>query len=246
MRIEQSHTFLLDLARQAGSGHLGVAAFQRPYVWTRDDVEAYFASILKGWPTGSFMIWDTAGTGGAETLSRGRLGPIATQADAPLVLLDGQNRLATFAWSMAPESIDTTLGYAPAERDTWLSGDVLTIDIEAKRIVFMDPDQASEGLRLPFALVARPLLGGRTNFDVVKTLSDRGASNDAINWAFDTVPNTIRSARTVATTVSRATIEEAKGAFLSICRVGQPITEEDFDRAMAWSPPASPVSGMGA
>lgn len=245
MRIEQTHSFLLDLARSAGRGDLGVAAFQRPYVWTKADVEAYFASILKGWPTGSFLMWDTDSLEDAERLSRGRLGPIPTTPDAPHLLLDGQNRLATLAWATA-DGLSDGPTWSSAERSTWLDGSVLAIDVAERSLVFTEAESASRGLMLPFSQVARPLMGGRMDFEAIKALGDRGATNEDIDWVFDRLPNTIRSAKTVVTTISRATIDEAKEAFLSICRVGQPMTGEDFDRAMAWNVDQASSPGIRA
>jgi hypothetical protein len=40
------------------------------------------------------------------------------------------------------------------------------------------------------------------------------------------------------TTISDATADEAKYAFLRICRVGVPMSEADFDQAVAWHPKA--------
>lgn len=44
-----------------------------------------------------------------------------------------------------------------------------------------------------------------------------------------------REARTVETLIQNATAEEARHAFLRICRVGVPMSQEDFDRAVGWT-----------
>ena len=38
---------------------LFIPAFQREYVWNRKDVRSLFNSLLKGYPTGNLLTWET-------------------------------------------------------------------------------------------------------------------------------------------------------------------------------------------
>ncbi|MBF89976.1 MAG: hypothetical protein CMG75_10080, partial [Candidatus Marinimicrobia bacterium] len=52
MKISQ----ILD---KVDDSQLYVPAFQRQYVWKRDHVKALFNSLIKEYPTGTILTWDT-------------------------------------------------------------------------------------------------------------------------------------------------------------------------------------------
>lgn len=81
MQITQSSGFLFDLLREVRSGTLLPAAFQRPYVWSKQDVEALCDSVLTGFPIGGFLVWEPGTLGDVSQLGRSRLGPVAAKID---------------------------------------------------------------------------------------------------------------------------------------------------------------------
>jgi hypothetical protein len=58
--------------------------------------------------------------------------------------------------------------------------------------------------------------------------------DDGVGW-WDFVAGRFRDARIVATYLEDATVDEARKAFLHICRVGVPMSSNDFDRALGWA-----------
>lgn len=63
--------------------------FQRGYVWTSDQVKAYFQSMYLGYPTGTFLVWK------AKNPPKVRGGSQSSDHDFKELILDGQQRLTT-------------------------------------------------------------------------------------------------------------------------------------------------------
>jgi len=238
MRIQQNSGFLIDFLRQAGQGELVPAAFQRPYVWSKADVEAFWTSLLRKWPTGSLLIWEPDSSVDMGKVARSRLGPIQPDGTPSGVILDGQNRLATFAWSMRlPGSPLPDLDLlSDAERETWANGDILVLDPDAKAARFMPEEQVyGDRLVMPAGLVIDP--ASYWPF-IRKRVNEANLKDDvvdpAINW-LETAANALRDARCSAVVIERATPDEALEAFRHIARTGVPMSEQDFEAAMSWA-----------
>lgn len=92
-----------------------------------------------------------------------------------------------------------------------------------------------DGPRLPVGKVLGSAFGGGRSYEFAGPLLDR-CNESEFNWVMDEVPNAVRSARVVVTTLERASLAGAREAFAHICRAGQPISEEDFEAALAWQP----------
>jgi uncharacterized protein with ParB-like and HNH nuclease domain len=45
---------------------LFVPAFQREYVWKREDAKQLIDSLIKSYPTGTMLTWENQQTAGAE------------------------------------------------------------------------------------------------------------------------------------------------------------------------------------
>jgi len=252
MDIRQDQTFLLELIDSIRRGHLFAAAFQRPYVWRRGDVEALWESLLEGWPLGAVMLWHPHGACDLSRLARGRIGPIpaadgSTHHRGNGVILDGQNRLATLAWSM----LDVARGWpmpadlSPAEAETWANGHRLVADFAQRRVLFVPAAEAELGCRVPAGILCcdatlfNPYM--RRHFDRI----DQGGGDAALHW-FDDCVRRVRSARLISTSLIHASVAEAKSAFVKICRVGVPISDADFDAALRWAEPESEADAATA
>src|SRR5687767_2206499 len=77
------------LIHDIDGGQLILPEFQRGYVWSATQVREYLASLYRGYPTGSFLIWKTPNPG----LVRG--GPTNDGASDVQLILDGQQRLTS-------------------------------------------------------------------------------------------------------------------------------------------------------
>lgn len=247
MRIEQSSSFITNFLSDIRHGQILPAAFQRPYVWSREDVEALCDSILSGFPIGSFLLWAPGHKADLATVSRGRIGPIPAgpiDAKHPLshsLLLDGQNRMATLAWMMRRDDEPPPhADWSDNEKLTWINGnEKLVLDYATKSIRFVPGSTAAAGLRLPAWMVLpsperMPML--RKHWDRWEAEGIPALEIDAFVRWFDDCCHAFREARVTTTVLVDATVEEARHAFLRICRVGVAMSQVDFDHAIGWEP----------
>ena len=86
---------IYDLIDRVSAGELKIPRFQRPYVWSPEDMIELFDSIFHGYPIGSLLIWETELP---DISSLDQLGPLklqgASRASSSYVV-DGHQRLAT-------------------------------------------------------------------------------------------------------------------------------------------------------
>lgn len=242
MRIEQGAEFIKGLVQQAITGQLAPAAFQRPYVWGRDEVIALLESILKGYPVGSFLVWTPYTKADLSEVGRPRLGPVRLQAGAKpsSLLLDGQNRLASMAWAARDPAEPFPEDATDHERSVWNPADQLVINLATKGFEFVTNDEASEGFRLPLravfsGVIANPLI--RERWDGPWAAYGEPTIIEALKW-FDEAQGAFSRARTVVTNLEDATAEEALDAFLHICKTGVPMSEDDFKASISWAIPS--------
>lgn len=224
VRIETEANFMLDIVRDVQKGRAAPAAFQRPFVWTAHDVEALWTSILRGYPLGAFLLWRPKG---GIVHSRPTLGPIPLQPDdRAALILDGQNRLVTIAWSMTAPDADVPEDLPGS--DIFRAGRHLVMDPYEKRAHFVDADEV-HGMMMPIHML----------FDSIWPFTRKAwksdEDDDHIQW-LDDMGYRLRGARIVRTTIDGATPEQARDAFLHIARAGVPMDQADFDAAVAFDP----------
>lgn len=237
MKINEQHEFLGHYIKNAAHGTFGIAAFQRPFVWGKKDVEDFMLSIQKGFPVGSFLLWTPDARGNVTPPSKGRIGPVEHGVDTKTVILDGQNRLSTLVWAAraAEAPANPSYPYSKQEVAVFLSGETLVIDAAEKRIHFVPDADAWGRSRMPLgealSYAVMSLQSSRTLF---QRLDEKGVGEEYINWMLDDVPHWFQAKRTVVTEIAQATIAEALEAFLVIAKAGQPISEDDYTRAVEW------------
>lgn len=92
--VKPEVVFIEDLLDEVQSGQLRVPRFQRPFVWSPEDMRQLFDSIYKGYPIGSLLIWETS----ENLASLDLIGPFAiseAQGRPVSYILDGHQRLTT-------------------------------------------------------------------------------------------------------------------------------------------------------
>ena len=91
--------FLNRLVERIASGKLRVPRFQRAFVWKQSDLLALLDSILRGFPIGSILVWDTE----QDIESTERVGPVKIDPHPGGVvgyLIDGQQRVSTLVGTL--------------------------------------------------------------------------------------------------------------------------------------------------
>lgn len=245
MRVEQSSTFLLDVVRETAKGTLGLAPFQRQYVWKKDDVEKLMKSLLNRWPIGSFTTWTPPKEERGQYPTKGRLGPVEHPEDVATLVLDGQNRLASLVYASLVQTapLNPEHPYSEQELDVWFGDEVLVADAKTKSITFMPRDVAWSDTRAPFGeLMDAAVFDRKRQFDVFNRILDHGTDDETFNWLTDTVPSQVRGARVTVTGLLDATFEQARECYTTICRAGQPISDEEFDMAFSYPNPVAQIS----
>lgn len=100
--------FLGSLIDRIAAGKIRVPRFQRGFVWKQQDLHALLDSVLRGFPIGSVLVWET----NMEIATVPRVGPVQVgQAPTGTVgyLLDGQQRLSTLLGALRlPDQDETT------------------------------------------------------------------------------------------------------------------------------------------
>ena len=81
---------IYQIIDKINDNQLFVPAFQREYVWKRADAKALFSSLIKKYPTGTLLIWET--TNPPELKGRKKFSP---EMGAVKLVLDGQQRITT-------------------------------------------------------------------------------------------------------------------------------------------------------
>lgn len=243
MRIQQNSEFLLTSIRRVEAGALAPAAFQRPYVWTKDDVLALCESVLSGFPLGGFLTWVPVDPQDVlPDLGRSRLGPISLQSasrpEGCALLLDGQNRLATLAWLLQKPGDLRPADLSGVEQETWGGQQEVVLDLTERCFEWVDAaDVDAEGL-LPAWTVLRsgpevqPFIRQKWNEWEVAGVEDIVGKLTF----FDRACDAFRDARVTETVLRNASVEEARRAFKHICKVGVSMSAADFDEAVGWQP----------
>lgn len=249
MRVDQQFCFLGEILKQVKSGGLAPAPMQRPYVWRRDDVEALCHSIMMGYPIGAIMAWRPERALILD-IPVNRLGPIFPEHNAAhTLILDGHNRLATFAWiagqgriAFDPMSAErdswftSKVRLSQAELDTWFTERRLVLDVEAQRVRFMGSEERREALWIGAeTLLSHDFSAVRVRYNELQAEGRAEADINRLLNLHQDVTHTFMQAKASMTTIEEASPAEAKDAFLAICRTGVPMSEADFDFAMSWT-----------
>ncbi len=93
INVKPDTIFLEDLLKDIANGVYKIPVFQREFVWTDKQMLELFDSILKGYPIGSLLFWNTKGY-----KTKDDIGPYTIKkenSDATRYVLDGFQRIST-------------------------------------------------------------------------------------------------------------------------------------------------------
>ena len=91
--------FLGKLVERVAAGKIRVPRFQRAFVWKQPDLSALLDSVLRGFPIGSILVWETD----RHIESSPHIGPVeigSPPAGMVGYILDGQQRVSTLAGTL--------------------------------------------------------------------------------------------------------------------------------------------------
>ena len=87
-----------DLVRGVESDRIGLPDLQRPFVWQDSKVRELFDSMLRGYPIGYIMLWESPANYESKKNSIGSNDK--TYVEAKELVIDGQQRLTALVASM--------------------------------------------------------------------------------------------------------------------------------------------------
>ena len=87
-----------DLVHDVMSGRIGLPDLQRPFVWKDTKVRELLDSMIKGYPIGYIMLWESPND--YETRKNGIGSNVKTYDEPKELVIDGQQRLTALVAAM--------------------------------------------------------------------------------------------------------------------------------------------------
>lgn len=215
--------FLGKLVDRVVAGKIRVPMFQRTFVWKQTDLHALLDSVLRGFPIGSILVWDTS----RRIETRARVGPvdIPTHGDGLIsYLLDGQQRVSTLVGTLR------------------LADDVKAIVDEVDWRVYCDLEKL-EFHRVPAAEVephyfpVRSLLSTAGFFAACRRILDTvGNDKLAQRWLneADRLATAFRDYQLPLIHIREADLDSAVTVFARLNRKGRKMTADEMVSALTY------------
>ncbi len=134
LQSEPGHLTFEQLKNKINEGNIKIPQFQREFVWKKEDAAKLLDSVIKGFPIGSFILWETKtrlrsvkNIGGIDL-------PNAKDGEFLYYVLDGQQRITSIYASMLGVKIekeDYSQIYVDLLADS--SQDIVILNIEDKK-----------------------------------------------------------------------------------------------------------------
>ena len=209
--------FLGKLVERIVAGKIRVPRFQRAFVWKQTDLHALLESILRGFPIGSILVWDTE----EKIESTERIGPVAI--DPPPngsvgYLLDGQQRVSTLVGTLRlTDAMENTVDQV----DWRVYCDLDTLEFHRA---------PAEGLR-PHHFPVRSLLNTAGFFEACRHIQaevdDRARSQRWLDEA-DRLASAFRDYQLPLVHIREADLDSAVTVFARLNRTGRKMTADEM------------------
>lgn len=200
---------------------LFVPAFQREYVWKRDDAKLLIDSLIKDYPTGTMLTWETSNP--PELKGPTKYNP---KQGAVRILLDGQQRLTTL-YMLVRGEIPPYYKASEILKDTrGLYVNVLTLELAYYSQSRVEKDPRWQNITEVFQRKVRAR-------DIVRTLEEQGetVSRDIDNQIDDNmraVENILERDFPEQTIPAKAKISEAIDIFYKVNASGVSLTDAEL------------------
>ncbi|WP_420723940.1 GmrSD restriction endonuclease domain-containing protein [Hwanghaeella sp. LZ110] len=200
---------------------LFVPAFQREYVWKREDAKQLIDSLIKDYPTGTMLTWETSNPPELK-------GPYKydEKQGAVRILLDGQQRLTTL-YMLIKGEVPPYYTAAEILNDTrGLHVNVETLELEYFSKTKMENDPRWQNITDVFQRKVRAK-------DIIRGLEEKGedvnrARDDLLDDNMRAIENILAREFPEQTVPVRATVREAIDIFYKVNASGVSLTDAEL------------------
>lgn len=220
--------FLGKLVERVADGKIRVPRFQRDFVWKQPDLSALLDSVLRGFPIGSILVWDTE----KHIESTSRIGPveISTRPEGQIgYLLDGQQRVSTLVGTLRlPDSVNDPI----VEQIEWR----IYYDLDGQHEpVFIDQRKLPKepgGRYFP----VRSLLNTAGFFNACRRIEEQVDKHRAQKWLneADRVSSAFRDYQLPLIRIREADLESAVTVFARLNRTGRKMAADELVSALTY------------
>jgi hypothetical protein len=237
-KVEARSWSLTELFGEVRGGRLRVPAFQRGFIWRRDQLLGLFDSIARGYPIGTLLVWTTR----QRYASRLQVGPISVTGDAPPeptpvgYVLDGHQRVSALlgALDMSEDEAAAARGSARAF--------LVCADLDAAPLsgeVFCTP-RRPEVHHLPVRLLLREDNALNAWIDERRDQTLAGTT-DRKTWdrrreAAQNLQRIFAVARIHYLDLKDAPLDEAVNVFIRLNNTATPVRASELFAALSWDP----------
>jgi len=217
-----------DLLDNVLSGETRVPRFQRPYIWSPEDMVQLFDSVLRGYPIGSLLIWQTDRT---DITSLTNIGPITVTEKGPALksyVVDGHQRLATLLGVLRlPEN------YPRSKIDEWRWW--IAYDLKNNQFVHLKDGEPIVPLHLlPLRNILRTVDFARRTREIISSNEYSEDEANALIDRADVVQRSIRDYRIPLTVMRSGSLDDAVTIFSRVNQRGRDMTADQMVSALTF------------
>ena len=227
--------FLGKLVERVAAGKIRVPRFQRAFVWKQPDLSALLDSVLRGFPIGSILVWDTD----RDIESAPLIGPveIGPRPDGVVgYILDGQQRVSTLAGTLRltdgtdsmVDQIDWRVYYDLDERAFVDHRKAAKGSVGGRGEAAGDPD--------PRYFPVRSLLNTAGFFEACRRIQEKVGGAHRQRWLdeADHLASAFRDYQLPLINIREADLESAVTVFARLNRTGRKMAEDELVSALTY------------
>ena len=227
--------FLGKLVERVAAGKIRVPRFQRAFVWKQPDLSALLDSVLRGFPIGSILVWDTD----KDVESTPRIGPveIGSRPDGTVgYILDGQQRVSTLAGTLRlTDSMDSIVDqidwrvFYDLDEQAFVDHRRAAKDSAGRhREHAKDPD--------PRYFPVRSLLNTAGFFEACRRIQEQVDGEHRQRWLdeADRLAGAFRDYQLPLISIREADLESAVTVFARLNRTGRKMAEDELVSALTY------------
>ncbi len=227
LNIEPRVRSLVSYLSDIEAGIVQIPAFQRDYVWDRDDIKDLFDSIKNRYPIGSILFWKPDITIGVNKKTIGSY-YIPQFAKESIYILDGFQRLSTlFGCLTNPNKSSLT-----KDSKEWETFFKLYYDLEEETFIYVRAKTQAQ----PFQVPVYVLMNSSDFRQFARREFEKIHNEDKIEKYYDKADNISRALldyQIASIDINNATIEEAVEIFSRVNSKGEEISFDWMANALS-------------